>query len=69
MNDFFLHASPCFEAIFMAPIKRRSRLAKILLQHSVGLGTKSVVFQEPIKKSKTVRLSGALDISVREDGF
>lgn len=53
MNDFFLHASTCFEAIFMALIKRECRLAKILLQHSAGLGTRSVVFQKPIKNSKT----------------
>lgn len=25
MNDFFLHASACFEAIFVAPVKRSYR--------------------------------------------
>lgn len=35
----------------MTPMER-PRLAEILLQHLVGLGTMSVVFQEPIKNNK-----------------
>lgn len=37
----------------MTPVERRLRLAEILLQLSMGLVTRSVVFQEPIRESKT----------------